>query len=520
MTTVWSAASRTPSGNVTISGAANLTASFAGSGNTSVLSSSTHVVGGSGGKFMFEITVGTMATDFAVGIADTSFLAGGQEAGDDTHAIVAYVDPGQKGLIYYNSAGTLANSSNAGCVTNDVVSFCVDTVNSIFWFTTPEMRTAWGTTSWNNVDVRSGANSSLVSPTNGTGGVSFSGLGTPCAIVFNDDALPASCTLNTGVTSFNQTLPSGFSAWDTSTPTPTPTPTTPTPTPTTPTPTPTTTTTSVGPGDIISGASFWYGLRTYNAAYATGSNPCCIVQRASDSTSATINILASGALDVATLTTFLNGTTGVVTTLYDQSGNGHTLTIPTSSVGPSIVANGGPNSSPWMVFGANSTCALTNTTGLSAAIAQPWTFAAFAERTGALTSYTGLISVGTSGVAILVWVANAANSVLVSSVSGSNVISSAATDGVLNSLIGIGNGATNSAMIVNGASTTGSAGTASVAAGPIYIGGSPSVGCLVGNVQECGLWPGAMTSTQYASLSANQNAYWKPTGGPYVIWME
>lgn len=28
-----------------------------------------------------------------------------------------------------------------------------------------------------------------------------------------------------------------------------------------------------GPGDIVSGANAWYGLRGYTAAYSTGSNP-------------------------------------------------------------------------------------------------------------------------------------------------------------------------------------------------------------------------------------------------------
>ncbi len=59
-----------------------------------------------------------------------------------------------------------------------------------------------------------------------------------------------------------------------------------------------------GPGDVVSGATAWYGLRAYNAAYATGSNKSINVRRASDNTTQDINILSSGALDIATANTF------------------------------------------------------------------------------------------------------------------------------------------------------------------------------------------------------------------------
>ena len=59
-----------------------------------------------------------------------------------------------------------------------------------------------------------------------------------------------------------------------------------------------------GPGDIVSGATAWYGLRAYNAAYATGSNKAINVRRASDNTTQDFLILASGALDIASANTF------------------------------------------------------------------------------------------------------------------------------------------------------------------------------------------------------------------------
>lgn len=59
-----------------------------------------------------------------------------------------------------------------------------------------------------------------------------------------------------------------------------------------------------GPGDVVSGAKVWWGLRAYNAAYATGSNPAVTVRRASDNTTQNINILSNGNLDVASANTF------------------------------------------------------------------------------------------------------------------------------------------------------------------------------------------------------------------------
>lgn len=59
-----------------------------------------------------------------------------------------------------------------------------------------------------------------------------------------------------------------------------------------------------GPGDIVSGATAWFGLRAYNAAYATGLNKAVNVRRASDNTTQDINVTATGALNIASANTF------------------------------------------------------------------------------------------------------------------------------------------------------------------------------------------------------------------------
>lgn len=60
-----------------------------------------------------------------------------------------------------------------------------------------------------------------------------------------------------------------------------------------------------GPGDVVSGAFYWVGLRAYNAAVAaTGTQKAIKVRRASDNTTLDILILTSGALNNAAAITF------------------------------------------------------------------------------------------------------------------------------------------------------------------------------------------------------------------------
>src|SRR5262245_26537172 len=83
----------------------------------------------------------------------------------------------------------------------------------------------------------------------------------------------------------------------------------------------------VGPGDIVSSAIGWWGLRAYSAA-SIGSN-VLRVRRSSDSTEKTFVSLANGNFNTAD--TFFDGSNYFVTTLYDQSGNGNNLTQTTAA---------------------------------------------------------------------------------------------------------------------------------------------------------------------------------------------
>ncbi len=122
-----------------------------------------------------------------------------------------------------------------------------------------------------------------------------------------------------------------------------------------------------GPGDIATFKA-WYGLRGYSAAVAApGTQKAITVRRASDNTTQDIVILNTGSLDVASLTTFINATTGFVTKWFDQTGNGFDVVQATSGSQPQILAGGfGAVTGPAMSFDGAAqylAASFSNTTG-------------------------------------------------------------------------------------------------------------------------------------------------------------
>lgn len=57
--------------------------------------------------------------------------------------------------------------------------------------------------------------------------------------------------------------------------------------------------TYTGPGDVVSGATAWYGLRAYNAAYATAKSKAVNLRRASDNATCDFDVATTGALGVS-----------------------------------------------------------------------------------------------------------------------------------------------------------------------------------------------------------------------------
>lgn len=97
------------------------------------------------------------------------------------------------------------------------------------------------------------------------------------------------------------------------------------------------------PGNLVPAASGFWGLRSYNASYATGSNNAIKVRRASDNTAQDIVILSNGNLDIGSANTFAGvdctatGSTSGSSTTIALTGASSTPTAGDTVTGAGIV---------------------------------------------------------------------------------------------------------------------------------------------------------------------------------------
>jgi hypothetical protein len=262
--------------------------------------------------------------------------------------------------------------------------------------------------------------------------------------------------------------------------------------------------TYVGPGDVVSSASAWFGLRAYNAAYATGLGKIANICNPSDAACADVFSNASGNLNLGTIggVTCANSVTVcTIKTLYDQSGTlqcsgaACNATQATIANRPTLQLN---------CFGGTKFCGSCGaTTRMDSATAttinQPYTYVAFGLRPG---SATGPILTNTDGTTFTrVIYFSAANTAAIFSTTSATAT---ATDNVSHALLGMFN-TSSSKMVVDGASTAG------------LVGAGNSTGfwtiCtdtgthLTGFFAEAGAYSGDQSASA-TSLSTNQHAYW------------
>ena len=106
---------------------------------------------------------------------------------------------------------------------------------------------------------------------------------------------------------------------------------------------------TAGPGDVLSGAAVYVGLRAYTAAIATAhTQPLVNLRRASDSHQCDVLVATNGGLGVTSscgtggdngqsATSFCASTTCYATKLYDQSGNSRDQSQATTTAQPQLV---------------------------------------------------------------------------------------------------------------------------------------------------------------------------------------
>jgi alpha-L-arabinofuranosidase B-like protein len=255
----------------------------------------------------------------------------------------------------------------------------------------------------------------------------------------------------------------------------------------------------VGPGDIVSGATAWVGLRGYSAAVCNGTTNAVRLRRSSDNAEQDFVILSDGELDVASINTFKGAANLFVTTLYDQTGNGNDFTNTTAATQPALTLSG-LGSLPIMGFTFASSQFLQSP--ITAGFTQPFSFSAVAQRTSSAQP-TMAILVG--GTAAGLFFGDSANGLYL--YAGTQLLL-AAPD---NNWYGI-NSAANGVSSNHSANTTwvgATAGSNNISTVRLFLGTDASSEYLTGNITEAGFWSSlAFSAAQDENLCLNQRSYW------------
>lgn len=257
----------------------------------------------------------------------------------------------------------------------------------------------------------------------------------------------------------------------------------------------------VGPGDIVSGARVWYGLRGYNAAFAGPAAGVCLPL---DVACADVYIV-NGVFQLGTVATLgCNDSTSVCTikTLYDQSGNTNDIFQFTVSKRPKLVISC-VNGLPCMTFVRSSSQTMLSS-GNVANMVQQWSVSWVGSRTGNTTSAQAVLSdeqvttyVGYSGSA------NTAELNAGSSATGT------ASDSSNHAIQGVANGGS-SIVYVDGSSSTSTGGNQDLMQdSKVYVGSrGDSDRYFDGRLMEMGAWPSGFSSGNRSSMNSNQHTYW------------
>lgn len=255
-----------------------------------------------------------------------------------------------------------------------------------------------------------------------------------------------------------------------------------------------------GPGDVVSGARMWWGLRGYNAAFTGNVANIC------DSATGLVcaDVTWSGtALVFPTIGGVACNNVGnicVVKTLYDQTGNGNHVTQATLSKMPVLTLSclGSLPCATYTIAAAS--CLVTGSS--VAAITNPWSMEGIGRRTGNFTTSQRLVGNGTGlGNQSFGWTTSA------STINLTGVTLGSVTDSSFHALQGVANGASTS-ISADGASNTGSI-TATTKSDLFGLGcTNNSAGSLDGQLTEGGVWPSAFSAQNIIDLNSNAHTYW------------
>jgi hypothetical protein len=220
------------------------------------------------------------------------------------------------------------------------------------------------------------------------------------------------------------------------------------------------------------------------------------LRRDSDQVEQDFVTLSSGALDVASITTFKGSANLFVTKLYDQTGNGYDQVQTTVATQPGFSLNV-IGSLPGITFSGTQ-----RLVGAATFLRLPYTLAAVYKRTGG-SGYQGLI--GGNGGALFF---GPQAPTTVEFWCSPHITDGVSSNNVFHSLIGVAN-ATAGTLSVDATTTIGAPATISMV--NFVLGSDDTAGAVdyfTGDILEAGVWPFSFNAAQISSMNTNQHAYW------------
>lgn len=255
-----------------------------------------------------------------------------------------------------------------------------------------------------------------------------------------------------------------------------------------------------GPGDVVSGASAWYGLRAYTSA-SVGANAIRL-RESGGNTEQDFVTITGGGLDLTAISTFKGTNSLFVVTLYDQVGTNH-LSQATAGNQPQFVLSG-LGALPILSFTRVSNHFMAQNT-FSLTIPQPYTLSTVFNQT--FTGADARLISANSGNAMIVLCDSqgaAANTftLYAGGVSGATTCSDTAWHGVQV----VWNGASSSANVDNSTTSGLNPGTETLQIN-LNLGSIPSLS-FEGSMTELGVWPSGLSAGNQTALNSNQHSYW------------
>ncbi len=262
--------------------------------------------------------------------------------------------------------------------------------------------------------------------------------------------------------------------------------------------------TYTGPGDVVSGATFWYGLRAYSAA-DRGTHVANVCNN-------------TGGVDVACADVASDATTGIppnfptivgvtctngaphpcsVKTLYNKGSTGGDFTQATIAGRPQWLGSA-IGSLPAMACASG----VVLQSGATASQNQPYTFSAVAKRTSGFST-GGLIASATGNPSLDF--ASAASSVYI--YDGSLITATSVADNSFHALQGVFNTGSSS-VNADGTQTTGTLSGTAFGTAAIRVCEDSFSNFLTGSLGEVGYWGVAFSGAQISGMNSNQHTYW------------